>query len=101
MSAKRNPEAGILGVPESLTATTPLDCSHSTERCAETRTRPAASDALANVWVLVVQPTDGRYRRRVFLSIEPAWQAARRAEDRGQRADVVLCRLVPMAGECR
>lgn len=64
--------------------------------------REWAASALDDVWVLVVQPAaEGRYRRRVFLSVEPAWQAARRAADRGQRADVVLCRLEPVGGDDR
>lgn len=73
---------------QSLAAAKPLDAS----QCRGFD--PSA--AVADVWVLVVQPEDGRYRRRVFLSVGPAWRAARRAADRGQPAEVVLCRLDPI-----
>jgi hypothetical protein len=61
-------------------------------------TDPTAADVLADVWVLVVKVNAGHYRRRVFLSVAPAWQAVRRAADRGYSADVVLCRLEPVGG---
>jgi len=47
-------------------------------------------------FVLVVMVTAGRYRRRCFLTIKAAENAARRATDRGENAKVYLCQLQPL-----
>ena len=90
---------------QSLTATKPLDCAQSTRDpldVARSEVSPFdAAEVLADAWVLVVRVNAGHYRRRVFLSIAPAWQAARRAADRGYSADVVLCRLEPIRSASR
>ncbi|WP_369055945.1 hypothetical protein [Kineococcus terrestris] len=46
--------------------------------------------------VLVVLTGDGRCRRTTYLTVAGAERAAERARDRGHRADVVLCHLVPV-----
>lgn len=59
---------------------------------------PDAADLVNGVFVLVVTvPGDPepRHRRRTFFSLKAAERAAARAVTRGQRAEVVLCRLVP------
>ncbi len=51
-------------------------------------------DAIAGYAVLV-NSGDGRYRRRVFLTLAAAERAVERAQDRDQTAHLVLCRLIP------
>ena len=85
--------------PKSLAAAKLLDCGQSTEPTTNERTPAPPFDGaqvLADVWVLVVKVNAGHYRRRVFLSVAPAWAAARRAADRGYSAEVVLCKLEPV-----
>ncbi|TQM62582.1 hypothetical protein FBY41_2618 [Humibacillus xanthopallidus] len=99
MVASETPPAGTDGAPESLTATKRLNSAASmTDSAPSTRATFDPVGAVADVWVFVVQPEDGRYRRRVFLSAAPAWEMERRARDRGQAAQVVLCRLEPVGG---
>lgn len=43
--------------------------------------------------VTVVRTTEGRYRRRVYLSLKAAENAAKRAQDAGHHAEVILCEL--------
>ncbi|SNU00956.1 hypothetical protein SAMN06298212_10572 [Ruaniaceae bacterium KH17] len=47
-------------------------------------------------YVVLVSTREGRYRRRVFLSLHSAVHAAERARERGQDADLVLCELRPV-----
>jgi hypothetical protein len=47
--------------------------------------------------VLFVETTDGRYRRRPFLTLAAADRACRRAEQSGHVASVVVARLEPVA----
>ena len=49
--------------------------------------------------VAVVETPAGRYRRRVFLSLDAAHKALDRAAERGLDAHVLLCELVPVRGE--
>jgi hypothetical protein len=48
--------------------------------------------------VLLLTPA-GKYRRRVFLSLHSATAAVQRAQDKGQPARMVLCKLVPVAAD--
>lgn len=56
-------------------------------------------------FVVVVRLTGGKYRRRCFLTVKAAENAARRAQDRGENAVVVLSELKPLyrvlGGEAR
>lgn len=47
-------------------------------------------------FVVVVEVTAGRYRRRCFLTVKAAQAAARRATDRGETATVYLAELKPL-----
>lgn len=53
---------------------------------------------ISGVYVVVVrvEGAELRYRRRLFLSLHSAEKAARRAEQRGQVVEVVLCQLTPV-----
>jgi hypothetical protein len=71
--------------PESPAAAKPLDQSSLSE----------AADA----FVVVVLSSHGNPRRRVYLSLSHATAAVQRAQKRGVRAGMVLCRLVPVAAD--
>jgi hypothetical protein len=47
-------------------------------------------------FVVVVKVTGGRYRRRCFLSLRAAQDAARRAQQHGETAAVVMAELRPL-----
>lgn len=47
-------------------------------------------------FVVLVQTTAGLYRRRCFLTVKAAENAARRANDAGHNAVVVLAELKPL-----
>ncbi len=47
-------------------------------------------------FVVVVEVTAGQYRRRCFLTVKAAENAARRATDRGETATVYLAELKPL-----
>ncbi len=47
-------------------------------------------------FVVVVKVTGGHYRRRCFLTVKAAEIAARRAQDRGENAVVILSELRPL-----
>lgn len=80
------------------------------------RIRPAQADSVSNsvptttdsvydvravceAYVVLVQTTDEKMRRRVMLSLHSAEKAVRRAELRGHSAELVLCRLIPVLPE--
>jgi hypothetical protein len=48
-------------------------------------------------FAVVVETPDHKYRRRLYLSLSAAEKAAKRAEAAGYTAEVVLCRLEPVA----
>lgn len=65
---------------------------------------PLTADELhefATAYVVVACTPTGRYSRRVYLSLHSATKAVARAHDRGQPAELVLCRLVPAGGGLR
>jgi hypothetical protein len=47
-------------------------------------------------FVVVVEVTGGKYRRRCFLTARAAEDAARRATERGENATVFLAELKPL-----
>lgn len=47
-------------------------------------------------YALAVETGNGRYRRRLFLTLAAAENAVERARDRGQYAEIILVRLVPV-----
>ena len=47
-------------------------------------------------FVVVLKVTGGKYRRRCFLSVAAAQNAAQKATDRGEAATVMLCQLKPL-----
>lgn len=47
-------------------------------------------------FVVVVKVTGERYRRRCYLTVKAAQQAAERAQDRGENAVVILSELRPV-----
>lgn len=52
--------------------------------------------AEAQAFVILVLTPQGKYRRKVYLSLHSAVLAVQRAEARGQSAQLVLCRLEPV-----
>lgn len=70
----------------------------------DTHSIPAGTDDItaaalvAGVHVVVVETPAGRYRRRVYLSLDSAQKAADRAAMAGHPASVILCQLVPAGG---
>lgn len=63
-----------------------------------TDSSPLHGDVLAAVtgYALAVETGNGRYRRRLFLTLAAAQNAVNRARERGQYAEVVLVRVVPV-----
>lgn len=59
----------------------------------------AACEAYAVV--VITEDPDGevKFVRRLYLSLHSAQKAIRRAELRGRRASLVLCKVVPVQGE--
>lgn len=54
-----------------------------------------AAALVIGVHVVVVETAEGRYRRRVYMSLDSARKAAARAIMSGHRSRLLLCRLVP------
>lgn len=57
-----------------------------------------ASALVTGVHVVVVETPAGKYRRRVYLSLDSAQKAADRAIMAGHPSKVILCRLMPAMG---
>ncbi len=51
---------------------------------------------VGGTFVIVVESTGGRYRRRCYLTANAAERAARRATGRGENATVYLAELKPL-----
>lgn len=47
-------------------------------------------------YALAVETGNGRYRRRLFLTLAAAENAVARARQRGQYAEIILVRIVPV-----
>lgn len=47
--------------------------------------------------VVLVTDKNGKYRRRLYLSLRSAEKAVQRARARGRDAHVILCRIEPVA----
>lgn len=54
-----------------------------------------ANALVTGVHVVVVETAEGRYRRRVYMSLDSARKAADRANMSGHRSRLVLCQLIP------
>jgi len=54
--------------------------------------------AIAHCHAVLVSTPNGRWSRRLYLSLHSADKAMRRAKDRGQAAQCVLVELVPVPG---
>lgn len=67
------------------------------ENASDTENTRVDSDMLAAAagYAVLVETGEGRYRRRLFLTLASAERAVERAEDRGQSAHLVLCQIVP------
>lgn len=65
---------------------------------AATQSTPRSDAALAAVagYALAVETGNGRYRRRLFLTLAAAENAVDRARQRGQYAEIILVRVVPV-----
>ena len=63
---------------------------------------PVAADKFADyaqgVYVVVVETSDDRMRRRVYLNLPGAQRAVQRAQDRGHEARLYLARLDVVGG---
>lgn len=56
----------------------------------------ALAAAVDGAFVVVVEVTGGKYKRRCFLTAASAERAAARATDRGENATVYLAELKPL-----
>jgi predicted enzyme related to lactoylglutathione lyase len=56
----------------------------------------SAQDSVDGVFVAVVELANGNHRRHCYFSLSSAERAVRRANERGQRASIVLCQLAPV-----
>ena len=59
--------------------------------------RDDAGRSLAGAFAVIVHTDDEKIRRRVYMTLNGAQRAAERAQARGNRAEVVLCELHPVA----
>jgi hypothetical protein len=59
---------------------------------------PTAADIADAYIVVLITPRD-KILRKPYMSLHGAQQALRRARKRGQPAELVLCRLVPVAAD--
>lgn len=84
MSANENAPAGNRG------ASTHPTTSHDTPDHDQVR-------AAATGYAVLVETGEGRYRRRLFLTLASAERAVNRARDRGKYAYLVLVTLTPQA----
>jgi len=58
--------------------------------------RDGVARHVGGTFVVVVEATGGKYRRRCYLTVKAAENAARRATDRGETATVYLAELRPL-----
>ena len=78
----------------------PLDQeSPPTDPTAASVTPSADIGAACEAFVVLLITPAGKYLRRVYLSLHSATAAVQRAQDKGQPARIVLCRLVPVAAD--
>lgn len=54
--------------------------------------------AHCDAYAVLVETTEGRYRRRLMLSLHSAEKAVRRAEAAGHQAQMILVRITPVTG---
>jgi hypothetical protein len=89
---------GEANTQESLKALTSLSPALENAEGATLRafTPEDAANVAGGAFVVVVHLLGERHRRRVFLTLAAAERAARRAEDAGHRAQVLLSRIVPL-----
>lgn len=64
---------------------------------------PQATDLslYVDTYAVIVETTDLKHRRRVYLSLHSAEKAADRARAAGHRAELFLVRMTPVGGESR
>ncbi len=60
--------------------------------------KTTAEALVTGVHVVVVTTAAGKYRRRVYLSLDSAQRAADRAIMAGHPAHVILCKLIAVTG---
>lgn len=60
-----------------------------------------ADESLADAYCVIVISRYGNPRRRIYLTLNHATAAVKRAEDRGLPVRMILCRLVPRPGRSR
>jgi hypothetical protein len=64
-----------------------------------TAAAPTDVESACKAFVVLLYTPDGKYRRRVFLSLHSATAAVQRAKAKGQPVRMVLCRLEPVAAD--
>ena len=57
-----------------------------------------AAALVTGVHVVIVETPAGKYRRRVYLSLDSAQKAADRAIMAGHQSSLILCKLMPVMG---
>lgn len=60
---------------------------------------PTDVESACEVFVVLLFSSDGKYCRRVFLSLHSANAAVQRATAKSQPVRMVLCRLTPVAAD--
>lgn len=85
MSTKNNAPAGNEGAETGL-----VNQDHDTPTEAQIRAAVAG-------YAVLVETGEGRYRRRLFLTLASAERAVNRARERGRYAHLVLVTLTPTA----
>jgi hypothetical protein len=64
-----------------------------------TAAAPTDVESACEAFVVLLFTPEGRYRRRVFLSLHSATAAVQRAIAKGQPVRMVLCRVTPVAAD--
>jgi hypothetical protein len=68
----------------------------STDLAAASVTQAADVEAACTAYVVILVTPRDKLLRKPYLSLHSAQQALRRAQDRGQAAHLVLCKLEPV-----
>jgi hypothetical protein len=73
-----------------------LDGNHTSSSLESLSDLDLLAEHIDGAFVVIVKVSGGQYRRRCFLSVKAAENAARRATDRGETATVYLAELKPL-----
>jgi hypothetical protein len=88
LEVRRGPTPQGQPSPDNQAATTQLDGS--------SIPAPADIEAACTAYMVLLVSARGTYLRKPYMSLHNAEAALRRAQDRGQSAYLVLCKLTPV-----